>query len=404
MEAVDISRKGSMGEINREVLDPDTCRKLVPEVSTIGRDARVYRYTDPQNGWVLSIATYGVENSGQLSLGGFRIAPEARTNCPEYNNDAEALQLATGMERKIEWSRLARVGGPIGLDHLDRLVGGKCVLYPLAGSRVGEPRDFDLLDFAITCLHDFDASTGIHITTGQDLGHGMMSDGVTSSLNYLHAHFVGSVISDTSLPTAAGNFYALSGALKAFQTELPRCLIGLLGCGNIGTHILERLEELGTQVVVVEARDEKRQELEASGIQVWGPEKKQEFLNLPIDAVVINANGGSLDTESVQTIARNENIKVVCGCENLIMPHHEDEEILLEARKLYCPTEYCGMMGYLTAVEEYLCQLEGKEFDIHMLCEAAAKIEKNAQLSSELVLAQDFGLSFSQAVRTVCLS
>ena len=79
---------------------------------------------------------------------------------------------------------------------MKRIVGGKCVLLPSNDARVGKPRDRELLDFAIACLADCDQTAGIRITTGQDLGHGLMSDGRTQSLDYLNEGFPGSVVAN----------------------------------------------------------------------------------------------------------------------------------------------------------------------------------------------------------------
>ena len=91
-----------------------------------------------------------------------------------------------------------------------------------------------------------------------------------------------------------------------------------------------------------------------------------------MDAVVANAAGGSLDERAVALIAANARVQVVCGSENLVMPDHAaGSEALRAARKAYCPTELGGMMGYLTAVEEYLAGAEGTPFDVGTLLEAS---------------------------------
>ena len=79
----------------REVLQPAEAQALVPELrATRNPLVWVYRYTHPATGWLLSIATHGEPGSNRLSLGGFRIAPAARTDAPGYSNDREAIGLA----------------------------------------------------------------------------------------------------------------------------------------------------------------------------------------------------------------------------------------------------------------------------------------------------------------------
>jgi hypothetical protein len=387
---------------DRVVLEPADCARIEPALAFTANPAvRLYRYTDRANGWVLSIATHGVPGSGQLSLGGFRIAPEHRTSVAGYDNDREAIDLAIGMEEKIQWSRLIGVGGPLLRGHPTALVGGKCVLKPTADSRIGQRRDTRLLDFAVACFLDFEASSGIHLTTGQDLGHGTMSDGVTPSLAYMHRRFRGSVLADTSKPTAEGNYRVLRGMLTALGAPLADARVGLIGCGNIGEHVLGRVRDEGAEAYVLEATPAKREKLAADGVPTFSPEQKEEFLRLALDAVVVNASGGSLDAASVAAIAANEQVKVICGSETLAMPDARGAETLRAAGKVYCPTELGGMMGYLTAVEEYLAEREGVPFEVRTLFAAAERLEEAGLRATAAVRESGFRLSFEDAVRKV---
>jgi hypothetical protein len=387
----------------RTVLGPDDCRAIEPALAGSGNPSVwVYRYTQAATGWVLSIATHGAPGSGTLSLGGFRIAPEYRTSLAGYDNDREAIELAMGMEEKIYWSRLIRVAGPLLARRGAALVGGKCVLRPSADGRVGGPRDVELLDYAIACFRDFEATSGVHLVTGQDLGHGTMSDGRTASLAYVHDRFHGSMVADTSKPTAEGNYRLLRGMLAALDVPLSRARVGLIGCGNIGEHVLMRLREEGATSTVVEASEAKRARVEAGGTRTLPPGGKGELLAMPLDAVVVNASGGSLDAESVARIAANPAVKVVCGSENLAMPDPSGAELLRASGKVYAPTELGGMMGYLTAVEEYLAEHEGARFDVGTLFEAAKRLETAGREATEYVRKTGFSVSFEDAVRATC--
>jgi hypothetical protein len=303
------------------------------------------------------------------------------------------------MEEKVFWSRLIRVGGPLTQQKFDSIAGGKCVLEPTADARVGCPRDFALLDFAIECLNDCATTAGIHITTGQDLGHGLMSDGKTQSLQYLNAGYPGSVVADTSVPTAEGNYQVLRGMLRAFEIPVSRATVGLIGVGHIGHRVLDSLCHDGARMLAVEPRADKRAEIAARGIRVWSVEGKQDFLREPMDALVLNAAGGSLDRAAVDLCSRNVRLSVVCGSENLVMPDPSGAEVLRDARKVYCPTEFGGMMGYLTAVEEYLAYSAGAPFRLETLLEAASKLEEAAFAATKHVRDGLFAKSFDDAVR-----
>ena len=382
------------------ILTPDQTRELVPELArTLNPAVWLYRFRHPAQQWTLSIATHAEPGSDKLSLGGFRIAPRERTDAPGFDPDREAIELAIGMEEKVYWSRLLHIGGPLARRDIKRIVGGKCVLEPTPSARVGQPDDFKLLDWAIDCFRAFEATAGVRLTTGQDLGHGVMSDGVTKSLDYLSERFAGSVDADTSKPTAEGNYWVLEGMLRAHRIPVERATVGLIGVGNIGQHVLERLRSNRGRVIAVESREERRAAAIAAGATAWPASAKQELLQQPIDALVVNAAGGTLDSETVAACAANASLRVVCGSENLAMPNPDDAERLRESTKSFCPTELGGMMGYLTAVEEYLAHLEGQPFDVHTLFEAAKCLEPACYRATAYQIETNFTLRFEDAIR-----
>jgi hypothetical protein len=363
----------------------------------------VYRYTEPTTGWRLSIATCAEPGSRKLSLGGFRIAPDERTSSPDFDSDREAVSLAVGMEEKVYWSRLIKVGGPLALRDTSRIVGGKCVLHPTADARIGQPRDRELLDFAIACFQDIEARAGFYLTTGQDLGHGTMSDGVTSSLQYLNTRFKGSVVADTSKPTGEGNYHVLAGMLRGTGIAIERATVGLIGCGNVGMHIIGRLRKEGTAMLALESNAERREQLALLGIPTFAPEEKGDFIRRPMDAVVVNASGGSLDAETIKRIGENDRLRVICGSENLIMQDHDaGGEALRRAKKAYAPTEMGGMMGYLTAVEEYLTRVDDVPFDVRTIYEAAKRLESVAYEAARRQRELAYSITFEDAVRQIC--
>jgi hypothetical protein len=385
-----------------DILEPAQVRALVPALAdTRHPDVWAYRFRHDRHDWTLTVATHAPPGSDKLSLGGFRIAPEERMTSPGFTTDREAISLAIGMEEKVHWSRLIGVGGPLVRRDMRRITGGKCVLAPTPGFRVGEPGDTELLDFAAACFRHVEASAGIHITTGQDLGHGRMHDGATSSLAYLAERHAGSVLADTSVPTGEGNYRILDGMLRACDVSLEAATVGLIGCGNIGMHLVRRLGGRGTRLLALESRGERRAELIAMGIPALAPAAKREFLAQPMDAVAVNAAGGSLDRAAVDAIAANPRLQVVCGSENLVMPDPALALALRNARKIYAPTELGGMMGYLTAAEEYLSRVEGVPFDVATLLDAAARLDSAGFEAAARVRAGGYGETFEEAVTAI---
>jgi hypothetical protein len=389
-----------MPGFSKIVLSPEETLKIAPEIGRVPT-ARVwvYRYKHATQPWTLSIATHAQPGSKMLSLGGFRIAPESRTSLPGWNPDHEAIDLAIGMDEKVFWSRLLKVGGPHVQRDFSRIVGGKCVMQPTTLSRVGEPQDRDMLDFAIECFKDVEQSHGFFLTTGQDLGHGVMSDGSTGSLQYLNAHYKGSVIADTGHPTAEGNYWMLRGMMKGAGLAMQGAVIGLIGAGNIGLHLIDHLLEDGATPLVVEASADRRAKLEARGVKCWAPDAKAAFLAMPMDALVLNAAGNSLDPASVALCAANARLKVICGSENLVMPDPSGEEVMRKGHKVFCPTECGGMMGYLTAAEEYLSHIAGDEFRVESMIDAARGLEEPGERATKHVIAGGFAQTMDQALR-----
>jgi glutamate dehydrogenase/leucine dehydrogenase len=191
------------------------------------------------------------------------------------------------------------------------------------------------------------------------------------------------------------------GALRALGLALKDSRLGLIGCGNIGYHLLSRFMAEGAECVVVEGNPSRVAELKALGVKVYSPEEKAQFLAEPIDALSLNANGGSLDMTSIDLICKNPRLKFVGGCENLVMPDPHGATVLKEAQKIYCHTELCGMMGYLTAVEEYLSKREGVTYDMKSMFKAAEKLEEAGFKATQHLIEKSYTLSFEDAMRAV---
>jgi hypothetical protein len=85
------------------------------------------------------------------------------------------------------------------------------------------------------------------------------------------------------------------------------------------------------------------------------------------------------------------------------MPDHAaGSEALRRARKAYAPTELGGMMGYLTAVEEYLAAVEGVPFDVRTLFDASRRLETASYEAVRYQRERDYAVSFEDAMRAVC--
>jgi hypothetical protein len=60
------------------------------------------------------------------------------------------------------------------------------------------------------------------------------------------------------------------------------------------------------------------------------------------------------------------------------------------------------MMGYLTAVEEYLASVEGVPFDVQTLFDASRRLESAAYDAVRYQRDHGYAVSFEDAIRAVC--
>ncbi len=93
---------------------------------------------------------------------------------------------------------------------------------------------------------------------------------------------------------------------------------------------------------------------------------------------------------------------MICGSENLVMPDPAQAKVLRASGKVYAPTELGGMMGYLTAAEEYLSRVEGVPFDMHTMLEAAKRLEQVGFDATTRVRGGGHRESFEEAVTVLC--
>jgi hypothetical protein len=80
------------------------------------------------------------------------------------------------------------------------------------------------------------------------------------------------------------------------------------------------------------------------------------------------------------------------------MPDANGAVTLQRAGKVYAPTELGGMMGYLTAVEEYLSKLEKVPFEVKSLLVAAERLDTAGFEATRAVVEHDYKISFEDAV------
>ncbi|GEM_PF-694813 len=386
-------------KLQTEILDPATTSRLIPDCP---KDLWLFRATR-DDGFRLSVATHAEPDSGQYNCGGLRIVPEAMIN-RHFDSDIMALRLGIEMDNKGSFARMTGIAGPRVIEAFEKIQFGKYVVLPPLGYRVGENKDLETMGFIVDALTAFEDEFGVMAITGQDAGHGDLSNG-EKSLDYIADRFVGSGKLNTGEPTGHGNFALLKGMFKGLGKNLVDSNIALFGCGNVGGPLLVRILEHGMQdIFVCEGVDEKRRMLANSlGInKVFPEERKEELLNYKIDAVVFNTLGKSLDNATIKAICNNPHIQIVSGCENMIWPDQSQEERFLEARKIMSPTELCGMGGWLAAAEESLARRAGDEtFSMRQMLKPLDKMAEVGERVVKEIVQGGYELSYAQALMKV---
>ncbi|MCB9029792.1 MAG: hypothetical protein H6619_01990 [Deltaproteobacteria bacterium] len=362
-----------------EIVDPEECARLLP---TAHQALHLFRFQDTANGFSMSIATVAEPNSGKYSLGGLRIVPEADMRSRGFSADKVALGLADGMEQKVFYSRLVPFEGLRISESLRRgeIVGGKVVVCPNREGWVGQANDREFLDFVIKGLQTFEAEYGVTLVTGQDVGHGVLhsregDDGIVTSLRYLNERFVGSRNTDTSFATAHGNIAVLSGLRDAFEIPIHQLRLGLCGFGAVGRRLIDGFRWKGVDVTGLHLAEydeakfpDARTSLEdPDGIRVHPYSDRGIVAGEEIDGFVVNALRGSLTQDVVRALCANTNVRFVTGCENLPFPLEfadQGERELMQSGTLWIPTEFTGMMGFITAVESVHAERLGDPFHV----------------------------------------
>lgn len=393
------SRKGCGMAKQHGFIDALSCSKLLPHAHP---NAKVYQYAGPF-GWTLSIATVADEHRGLVSLGGNRIVPLAMQQEAGFNADAMAIALASGMQEKIDAMLRYDLHRAVDFVELTKYVGGKNVCLPTDEARIGgdsSKRRLEaqrsLLDFQVEAFLDFEQRTGIRLATGQDLGQDKMLDGVESVV-YMNQHGVkGCVTVNTADPTARGVFHLSRGMLEAFDVAPAKARIGLVGFGKIGAHVADHWRHIGADVFTLESSPERQALAQQANIKLFTAAQRQEFFAEEMDAVLVNANGYSLDDVSVPLIIANKRLKVVTGAENLALARPELELDLLKAGKPLCPTETAGLMGAFAAAWEHHLNTQDQRLALDRMDPVARQLGVVGRRVVSAMRAQGFSATFEK--------
>lgn len=153
---------------------------------------------------------------------------------------------------------------------------------------------------------------------------------------------------DPSPHTAAGVFFGLKSAVEATygSDDLNGCRVGVLGLGNVGWKLAEKLHDAGATLMVADV-DAARTDAAATQFdaQVFAPDR------LPYAAMDVFAPcalGGTLTLEFAATAPT----KIICGAANNQLATPEVDAALWEAGKLYAPDYLVNAGGVMNVAAE----------------------------------------------------
>ena len=162
---------------------------------------------------------------------------------------------------------------------------------------------------------------------------------------------------DSSVLTAYGVFSGmLASAEEAWGSpSLADRVVGVLGVGKVGRHLVRHLVEAGARVVVYDvsagAVARVREELPS----VRAASSEAELMAAGLDVLSPCALGGTVTDE----VAGSLTARIVCGGANNQLAHPGIEKTLADRGVLYAP-DYCVNAGGLIQVAD---ELDGFSFD-----------------------------------------
>jgi leucine dehydrogenase len=174
---------------------------------------------------------------------------------------------------------------------------------------------------------------------------------------------------DPSPYTAEGVFVSLKAAVEALHgsDDLEGCRVGVLGLGNVGWKLAEKLYAAGATLMVADVNPGRTDAAASSfDAQVFAPDR------LPFAAMDVFAPcalSGALTMEWAQTAPA----KIICGAANNQLAKPEVDAELWDAGKLYAPDYLVNAGGVMNVAAE-----ASGEYDAYRVATQVASIRETA--------------------------
>lgn len=305
---------------------------------------KVVTITDPESGLRAVIAIHSTALGP--ALGGIRCWTYPDMSAATH----DAMRLAQGMTYKN-----ALAGLPLG--------GGKSVI--LGGSTAKTP----------SALHAF--ASAIERLNGQYIGAEDVGTTV-ADIDFMRdvtGHVAGTswgaaASGDPSPHTAEGVFVGMQAALEAVygSDSMEDCRIGILGLGNVGWKLAEKLSRAGAALLVADLDSARVAAAEAEfGAQAFAP---HALPYAPMDVFAPCALGGALTTD----FAEGASAGIICGAANNQLAEPSVDAVLWDAGKLYAPDYLVNAGGVMNVAAEAL-----GEYDAYRVATQVRGIRETAR-------------------------
>lgn len=153
---------------------------------------------------------------------------------------------------------------------------------------------------------------------------------------------------DPSPHTAEGVFQGMRAAIEAAHgsDDLQDCRVGVLGLGNVGGKLAEKLHDAGATLLVADIDAERTARAhDEFGAEVLDP-VKLPFAQMDVFAPC--ALGGALTMDFAETAP----VKIICGAANNQLAVPEVDDALWAEGKLYAPDYLVNAGGVMNVAAE----------------------------------------------------
>lgn len=179
-------------------------------------------------------------------------------------------------------------------------------------------------------------------------------------------------------PSTIGTVTAFCEVLKLNSVNIKNSRWGIIGAGNLGSRIIERLHD--KQVKEISVYDIDKSKLEnLINFNIKAYQSIEEMLENKLDAIVFCANSGSLTSEIAFKCSEKPELIAVGGPEAALDRNEKNLDVLSKKKINFVPSLLCGVMGLVSNLEEIIGEEVMLDKQTEKLIEHIHIVTKNAK-------------------------